>query len=293
MDGMNCKRVALFGERDWAIGAHHYHLSKYLSDHYDAVKLNWNKSDHLSSVVSGDFDVVIGEANIMKVLNGIDTSKVKVMPVFHHNPLDLKGHPHFDKDYSDVIDSFDVYATTEKIADAVKERYRKTSGVLPLGVCTEFWSERSVDEINTVGHVANPNGDENYKRVKGFGVFDEISNMEGKNFIKVFGRDWKTGSYIYKNVDLVVCCSKSEGTPAPLLECAAAKIPFISTDVGIVSQFPSVKTFSSAQEAKNIIRSLNTKEKIQEYVNAVYDEVISSMDYKVIKNKYISLIDEE
>ena len=40
----------------------------------------------------------------------------------------------------------------------------------------------------------------------------------------------------YSHIDLYVCMSKIEGTPNPVLECMACGVPFISTDVGIVSE---------------------------------------------------------
>lgn len=279
-------KVALLGEDAWIIGAHHYHLERYLSDFVDAKKLDWGKASDLQSIRDGKYDVVIGEAYIMDIFRGMDRSSVKFLPVFHHNPVQLQGHTHFDFDYTDIINEFEVYATTEDIAAAVTERYGVPCGLLPLGVNDSFWSKRDVKRISTVGHVAGPNGDEHYNRVKGFKLFDRIKAITDKSFTKVFGSSWMTGSYIYRNVDMVVCCSESEGTPAPLLECAAAKIPFISTDVGIVSKFPSVKIFKTAEEARDIIESFDTEEKIKEYVDAVYQEVMSEMEYGVVVDRY-------
>lgn len=282
---MRCK-VGLLGEGNWIIGAHHYHLERYLSDVVDARKLDWNNQSNIQDIRDGKYDVVIGEAYIMDIFRDMDRSLVKFLPVFHHNPVELQGHSHFDFDYTDIINDFDVYATTEAISSAVTDRYGVPCGIMPLGVSDKFWTKRDVKKICTVGHVAGPNGDEHYNRVKGFKLFDRIEAITDKSFTKVFGSSWMTGSYIYRNVDMVVCCSESEGTPAPLLECAAAKIPFISTDVGVVSKFPSVKIFKTAEEARDIIESLDTEEKIKEYVDAVHEEVMSEMEYGVIVDRY-------
>lgn len=42
--------------------------------------------------------------------------------------------------------------------------------------------------------------------------------------------------HYYSQIDILVCMSKSEGTPNPVLEAMACGVPIISTDVGIVSQ---------------------------------------------------------
>ena len=41
----------------------------------------------------------------------------------------------------------------------------------------------------------------------------------------------------FKNIDLLICTSHFEGTPNPILESMAMGVPFIATDVGIISDF--------------------------------------------------------
>lgn len=40
----------------------------------------------------------------------------------------------------------------------------------------------------------------------------------------------------YSKIDVLVCTSKIEGTPNPVLEAMACGVPVISTDVGVVPQ---------------------------------------------------------
>ena len=86
---------------------------------------------------------------------------------------------------------------------------------------------------------------------------------------------------------MVVCTSTNEGQPLPFLECAAAKIPFISTKVGIIPEYKSVKTFETVEEAVNIINYLKSSpEVLKEYVDKVYEEVINDRNWKRIIIKY-------
>jgi len=68
----------------------------------------------------------------------------------------------------------------------------------------------------------------------------------------------------YEQIDLYVCPSKIEGTPNPILECMACGVPFISTNVGIVSEV------SGEMQSKYIL-SERTK-------NALQDKLIEILE---------------
>jgi hypothetical protein len=113
-----------------------------------------------------------------------------------------------------------------------------------------------------------------YTSVKRYDMFSEIGEKAGVDYDYCFGKTIHTGSYIYKGFDLIVNTSTHEGLPTPLLECSAAKVPFISTKVGIVPQYSSIKTFDTVDEAVEIIKELNSDPKIlKKYVEDVYDDV--------------------
>lgn len=288
---MSSKKVSIYGVPDWALGCLHYQLYKSLNRHYDVYLRDWTKAEQVAEFCGGEYDVIIGEANIMEM--GSDVDKRKYIPVFHHNTLSLKNHGHFDHDYSESIKNFDtVYAISDQVASEVKERYGVECQVLPFGVSSKFFTERKLRPINNIGHVRAPNHDERYYRIKGLDKFRSICDITGLDEVILFGKNFHLGSAIYSDADMVVCTSESEGHPLPLLECAAAKIPFISTNVGIVSQFGSVKTFDTAEEAAEIISELRSDmDVLRKYVDEVHEEVMSSREIdKVVDTHWVPTI---
>lgn len=95
----------------------------------------------------------------------------------------------------------------------------------------------------------------------------------------------------YKEIDIYVCTSSTEGTPMPVLEAMASGIPIISTDVGIVKE-----AFGDEQEQFILPeRSINAlKEKIKKIINKpqLY-EVLSKENLEKIEKFSIENISEK
>jgi len=86
----------------------------------------------------------------------------------------------------------------------------------------------------------------------------------------------------YSNIDVLVCTSKCEGTPNPVLEAMACGVPVISTRVGIVPDVLGKK------QSKYILKERSKeclKETIKEFINN-YDSIdeIRKENIKQIQN---------
>lgn len=68
----------------------------------------------------------------------------------------------------------------------------------------------------------------------------------------------------YSKLDLYICASKIEGTPNPILECMACGVPFISTDVGIV-------TDAAGEKQKEYVLGERSKKELKEKLKAILD----------------------
>jgi len=65
--------------------------------------------------------------------------------------------------------------------------------------------------------------------------------------------DFKTMNKLYNMLDLYIVSSRVEGGPQAIVECALAKIPIISTDVGIASQILSLESLYDLKDFERAI----------------------------------------
>ena len=292
-DGMNSKKIAFIGPKEWALWNINYFLkSNFNKKGYEAKLVEWNDWEKLRSAIDW-CDLFITEVSAFNVLSSED--RKKGLFCWHHlADIDLiplseeNNNRHFtsliDVDM-DMKESF--FAISPTIAQSVKDKYGIEPGILPIGCDKDFWHKREVSKIKTIGHVSHLSDREEYETIKRLGMFWDLVNSSEYEGKQLHGKSMLCGSYIYKDVDAVVNTSTHEGLPTPLLECSMAKIPFISTEVGIVPTIKSVRTFSTIEEAKAILDDLNSSpEKLKKYVDDVYNEVMEKCEWGMLIDKY-------
>jgi hypothetical protein len=289
------KKVALLGPPNWALGSINFFLKKYLSKYYDVCVLSWSISHHVKASINGSFDVVIGEKAILSLnsMGYLINKKTKLMPVFHHNSMEINSletkSKRFDNDVSDVIQEYDVYGTSLHVCSSVKERYDKECSLLPIGVCDDFWNKRDIKQIKTAGinySIPYGNGDD-YESIKRFGMFRDICKKSNIDYSVLDGKNFMRAGDIYSSCDAVLCTSTSEGLPMGFLECAASKIPFFSTNVGIVKDFESSLIFNDLEEAVvlvDLFKDNDTLISIQ--VERAYEEVMDKLSWQKVIDEY-------
>lgn len=284
-------KIALIGETDWSIGSIHFFLKKYLSPYYEIDIFNWCSIPEMNRAYSGEYDIIIGEVSIASTASPqyITPPHTKIIPMFHNGCLDTNNY-YFTNHYDDVdFSKYYVGVISLAIQEKVKNRYKINPNLLPIGVCPDFWEKRNITTINKLGHVSKPDHLSwgGYEEIKNHTMFLDIVKASNTPGDHVFGKHFSEGTRIYDGFDMVVCTSTNEGLPTPFLECAAAKIPFISTKVGIIPEYKSVKTFKTIEEAVDIINYLKSSpEVLKKYVDEVHEEVINDRNWKRIIIKY-------
>lgn len=208
--------------------------------------------------------------------------KSKFIPVYHHEvdvPSDHFNHGWYDKWFTTEVCGINPYIVNQIIEKG------QISTILPIGVNRERFNPfKNVSKIKRAGFVGG-GATEDWLFIKRPDIFHEICKKANIEPVIIKGRE--NGSSMYEDIDLIICPSKAEGLPTYFAEAVACKIPFISTDVGIVRYSKKVRKFNSIENAVEIINYLNESEdKIHNYVNEVYDEMFPERDWENILERY-------
>lgn len=208
--------------------------------------------------------------------------KSKLIPVYH-TELDIPSE-HFNHGWYDSWYTTPIGGINNYIVDQINEKQAE-SILLPIGVNTEkFAPTRSITKIKKVGFVGT-SVNEGWTSIKRPDMFFEICKQAGVEPVIIKGREH--GKEMYDDVDAVICTSTVEGLPGAFAEVVACKIPFISTNVGIVREYDNVMTFESIEQAVEIIQHLNdNSQNITEYVDKLYQDVVPSRSWENVLNRY-------
>jgi len=208
--------------------------------------------------------------------------KSKLIPVYH-TELDIPSD-HFNCGWYGEWFTGPIGGINNYIVNQINEKEFE-SIFLPIGVNTEkFKPFKEVKKIKRVGFVGS-SPKEDWKSIKRPEMFYEICKQAGIDPVII--KDREHGKEMYEDVDAVICTSTVEGLPTAFAEVVACKIPFISTNVGIVREYSNVKTFESIEQAVEIIELLNKNPKnISEYTEKLYQDLIPSRSWENILQEY-------
>ena len=210
----------------------------------------------------------------------------KLVPVYHAD-IDIPA-AHFQHGWYEARFTTPVCGINPYIVNQIRER-GVDSQLLPIGVCKErfkpFKEVKKIKKIGIVGNYLHTQMSPEWNSIKRPDLFKQICDKVGIEYVAIFGKDnnWK----MYEDVDAIICTSSTEGNPMGFLEAAACKIPFISTNVGIVREYNKVKTFETIDQAVEIINHLNESEdNVKDYVDGIYGEMFPDREWENILDKY-------
>ena len=201
----------------------------------------------------------------------------------------------------------------KRIYDADERIHIKPEAVIADGVDLELfrpWNEerfrnRKSGERLTVGWAGNSMWSAEKEDFKGLHtllkpVIEELAEEGYPVELRLCDSHEKTVPHeempdFYNHIDLYVCMSKIEGTPNPILECMACGVPFISTDVGIVSEAAGerqsefiLRERSRACLKEALIRMLKTPSLFQE-LSEENLESIREWDWSIRARRFVSM----
>lgn len=159
-----------------------------------------------------------------------------------------------------------VYFSSKKLSDIYASRFGIFGRECEDGVSDVFLHKSSNNEMDKirVGWVGNSAwGTSDHKGFHSI-LTPVVKQLEGKGFeFKIIDSNRKIVAFqempnYYRSIDVLICTSKSEGTPNPILEASASGCAWISTDVGIVTEFSGVnqRRFIINRNTEDFLRSL-------------------------------------
>lgn len=274
-----------------SLGIIHRNIKKYLEVGYPDIQfhlMDWNSSKNKELLFDNahwtQYDLILSMPNIVNICKNANMLLKKKIIAVYHSDLDIPSK-HFNHGlYNDWFTT--VCGISNRIVDHITTTYRE-SQLLPVGVDTAvFFPFKTVTHIAKIGFVGKDQPDSDYDSIKRVQMFKDICNKVNIAYEIITGRPHDKVN-LYNDIDLVICTSTHEGNLMAFLETVACKIPFISTRVGIVREYPSVQTFETVDEAVHIIQHLNhSKDRIHDYVETLYQEIVPGRKWDAVLDNY-------
>jgi glycosyltransferase involved in cell wall biosynthesis len=164
---------------------------------------------------------------------------------------------------------------------------------IPFGADTDvFRNTHTVGNIKRIGIIGGSLREKGttYSNVKGFVMFEEIcKNLEVES-VYIHGMDGDVN--LYKNIDLLICCSEFEAGPLGIFEAAACGIPVLTRPVGNARHIKGITTFDTIEDAVRQITTWNNNvPMLEDYTKAVTHEVRTNWSMeKLIKEHFVPCI---
>jgi|14BtaG_2_1085337.scaffolds.fasta_scaffold03486_3 glycosyltransferase involved in cell wall biosynthesis len=289
------KRIAIWTEGGWALGKIYEGLKDSLQFKYDVDFYNWHDNNANKKLwIDGawrDYDIIMG--NTAVTFWPEDYGFFKKMPKELIDKMIIGIWANLNLDNNHFKESIrytegpTFHCLTPEIQESAKLMYNIDATIAKPGTSTsEFFPFKKVDKIEVIGLNGDPRIGGEWSKIKRPDMLVDIAQKSNCQHSFIFNSS-EHGCMIYKDIDMYVCTSTSESGPAGIMECAMSKIPVISTKVGYAKTLKSIKTFTTVDEAVDIINELNSSPVLlNNYVDELYNEVIKEYDWVTAAPKY-------
>jgi glycosyltransferase involved in cell wall biosynthesis/GT2 family glycosyltransferase len=201
--------------------------------------------------------------------------------IYDHLFLEPEARDYYSWVLSGLSDAY--YTSSDKLTEIYRSAYPDIlpAATLPDGVDLELFAPRRLDRLKeldrplVVGWVGNSKWASEQEDFKGFHsiVTPVLQEMQAEGFNiegRFADRNVKFTPHVhmpdyYAEIDVLICASKIEGTPNPVLEAMACGVPVISTDVGIVPEALGV-------QQKNFILKNRSARDLKAALRKIYNE---------------------
>ncbi|WP_060679931.1 glycosyltransferase family 4 protein [Virgibacillus halodenitrificans] len=297
---MSKVKIALITDRDnWAFANIAKQIKKHLSGCYDFKIVSFNacnkNADELHKHIK-DCDVLHFLWREIISYIPIHRYRDKILSTAVYDHLFL-GEKSIQK-RKNMFNNFRYYVCSKKLYEIYKDIDDYPDPIMTIedGVDPDLFYPKNLDRFNQlkrplrVGWVGNSKWGIKIEDFKGFRTFinpavneliQEEFEIEGDyadRVHKMISHDNMVD--YYSKIDVLICMSKIEGTPNPVLEAMACGVPVISTNVGIVPQVLGEKQRSfllKGRDKEELKKSLLTLFHNREILNELSQENLTQI----------------
>ena len=284
-------RAAILAETKWALGRIYKPLERVLREcGYDVQYFDtyvYSDLDLFKSCFQ-QFDVVIGHSAsvcylMQKDLN--ESNAHKFLLTLHSPVLD---NSHFSE-YVSLLKDITYTAACKAGVKTVRDVRGGYVAWTPFGVDLNiFPMSKTSTTLNTAGFIGNFETSEAHISVKRPGTFAEICARSKLNPKYIYNQPSDLGPLLYKDLDVLICCSTYESGPLGVFEAAALGIPVLTPAVGNSQLIPGLKLFETVGDAVAILQQWrdHPAERL-EYASALQKEVRDKWSMDTLLKTYM------
>jgi len=225
----------MYTEPEWAFGAIHYELTKYLFDRgVNATVLNWEKSytqqeiTELSDNIDYFHSTPYGVNLLIKNYGVLPEKCIATV----HAKWDLNHLTQYDPD---IINRLHKYSVVSEwlMGESKLAGIARVPLVTPVAINYDTFYNKPNEKLLTVGFAGAINNV--HKDIKRYWLAEQAAKNAGLEFKLAQGyhNSYVTMAGYYQTVDALLVSSTEEGAGLPALEASAAGKLVISTPVGL------------------------------------------------------------
>jgi glycosyltransferase involved in cell wall biosynthesis len=281
--------IAVWCEMHWAHGRIATSLQKYIPD-ADVVLYDWRDWANTERLFFfgewEQFDYIMCPSDVFEVSPVSDELKRKLI-ITTHCPATDNG---YFKEYFKPWTEPRFCGVSHEVCTLVKGRGVTTDVTwTPYGADLDiFHQTHAVDYlIRKIGITGgwHDRAVDAYVVTKGLREFVEICKQIGAEPVYLIDRE---GADIYKDIDLLICCSQFEAGPLGIFEAAACGVPVLTRPVGNAQLVKGIAMFDTVDDAVAQIRAWNSSiDTLRAHAAAVTAEVRTNWSMEKLITRHI------
>jgi hypothetical protein len=233
-------RILYFLENNWVFGKICNELIKFLHPDIDGDVLCWTRLylAEEAALIRDKYDLYYSTPVGCFFLHATYGWPLEKCFAHAHSEFDLEDALHrFPPEYFDRLAGFAAVSAPIQQA-AVQLGVPRFPTILPVGVTAKNYIRPMSQSVTRLGYFGRMHRSDNGKPDLKRGYLARlVAEQAGLEFYNRENVHFLAADRLYRNVDVVIFCSTTEGNPYTAIEAVASGVPVLGTPVGV---FPAI-----------------------------------------------------